>query len=270
MMQKLSLLVYLIFALTRAFEFPKLPKFGGGKLSSDQALVKASDQVQSVKTELFDVISGTNNGKTATPQQQLQAVQLTRKLETLAPSPVDILTDLEQARKIDGVWYLQYTCPSEVGDEIDKNDGAWQPENADEGESKINTKQFDAKGSVTAAGITVDTSNKLVQQIINVSDSTVLNRVDLGWGIIEAGGSFRPSEAVPNRAIVSFNKADITLENGFIIRLGFFFDIFALFKSGVRDNGWLETTYIDSDCRVGRGNKGTLFVLTRDRDQVAP
>jgi hypothetical protein len=27
--------------------------------------------------------------------------------------------------------------------------------------------------------------------------------------------------------------------------------------------GWLETTYLDQDLRIGRGNEGNLFVLKR-------
>ncbi|MGB3790391.1 MAG: PAP/fibrillin family protein [Phormidesmis sp.] len=31
-----------------------------------------------------------------------------------------------------------------------------------------------------------------------------------------------------------------------------------------RQQGWLEVTYLDKDLRIGRGNQGSLFVLTRD------
>ena len=27
--------------------------------------------------------------------------------------------------------------------------------------------------------------------------------------------------------------------------------------------GWLDVTYVDADCRIGRDDKGRLFVLTR-------
>ena len=30
--------------------------------------------------------------------------------------------------------------------------------------------------------------------------------------------------------------------------------------------GWLETTYLDQDLRIGRGNEGNLFVLRRMRN----
>ena len=30
-----------------------------------------------------------------------------------------------------------------------------------------------------------------------------------------------------------------------------------------RQQGWLEITYLDHDLRIGRGNQGSLFVLTK-------
>jgi hypothetical protein len=55
-----------------------------------------------------------------------------------------------------------------------------------------------------------------------------------------------------------------------VINLGFLFPALAFLRGGTKDNGWLETTYLDSDLRIGRGNKGTLFVLTRDRNALQP
>ena len=96
-----------------------------------------------------------------------------------------------------------------------------------------------------------------------------MNQITLGFGRVVVGGSFRVSPNVPNRAIFAFNRADITLNNGFVIRLGFLFTILAWIR-GSNDNGWLETTFLDDDIRIGRGNKGTMFILTRDVMAVQP
>ncbi len=34
--------------------------------------------------------------------------------------------------------------------------------------------------------------------------------------------------------------------------------------TSANQKGWLETTYLDQDLRVGRGNEGSLFVLSKD------
>jgi len=94
--------------------------------------------------------------------------------------------------------------------------------------------------------------------------------VDVGWGRIVAAGKFRPSTNVPNRAIVSFDTFKIEFEKlPFSLDLGFLFPLSAKIR-GSTDNGWLETTFIDEDIRIGRGNKGTMFVLTRDPNVVQP
>ena len=146
---------------------------------------------------------------------------------------------------------------------------AWKPSFAAEGDSKIQTAQFRARGSLSAAGITVDTSNRVATQTIDTQARLVMNQITLGFGRVVVGGSFRVSPNVPNRAIFAFNRADITLNNGFVIRLGFLFTILAWIR-GSNDNGWLETTFLDDDIRIGRGNKGTMFILTRDVMAVQP
>jgi len=220
------------------------------------------------KKQILEAVSFTSNGKTATPEQQAKVLALVRKLETEAPPSDKLLSDPAQAQVIDGTWYLQYTSPSNVGD-ADEFPDSWKPEFATEGEANIETKQFQAKGSVSAAGIKVDTSNRVVEQIIDVAQSRVTNRVNLGWGTAIAGGTFRQSTKVPNRAVVSFDTAEITLNNGLKIDLGFAFSVIGFLRRS-KENGWLETTFVDGDMRIGRGNKGTMFVLTRNADAVQP
>ena len=145
----------------------------------------------------------------------------------------------------------------------------WEPQVASEGEANIETKRVNSKGTVSAAGLTVDTSNRIVKQIFDVGKSTVLNEVELDFGIGRAGGTFRQSPNVPNRALVSFNEASITFTNDFVLNLGWIFSIIAVVRKS-SDNGWLETTFLDSEMRIGRGNKGTMFILTRDRNAVKP
>lgn len=215
----------------------------------------------------MDAMSFTSNGKTASPERQSQVLQIVGDIEASTPTPS--LSDPKDAAQLDGTWFLQYTSPSSVGDK-DEFPNAWKPAVPNEGESNIETRQIQSKGSVSAAGINVDTSNRVVKQIIDIEKSIVTNDVELDFGRVIVSGPFRQSPNVPNRAIVSFDRADITLNNGFTLKLGsVFFPIIAAIR-GSKDNGWLETTYLGDDMRIGRGNKGTMFVLTRDPDAVQP
>jgi hypothetical protein len=146
----------------------------------------------------------------------------------------------------------------------------WTPENSSEGASKIDNIPYNSKqGTIGAAGITVETANRVTKQIFDVTSSRVVNTVEQDFGMVEVGGSYRVSDTVPNRALISFDKCEIALNNGITLNIGFLFYALAVIR-GSSDNGWLETTYLDGNMRVGRGNKGTLFVLTRDRDTVLP
>ena len=194
-----------------------------------------------------------------------------RNLEKTAPAPDTILTT--DADKIDGTWYLQYTSPSEIGGS-DAFPDAWKPVDAAEGNANIETRAFkESQGAVSASGIKVETANRVVKQIIDATKARVTNEISLDWGDIVVGGSFRKSETVPYRAVVSFDQADIRIDvlaSQLKVSLGWLFSIIAATKGGNKENGWLETTFIDEDIRIGRGNKGTMFVLTRDPTAVTP
>ena len=261
---------------TTAFEFPSLPTFFSPRTSSSSPALKFN--IAEKKKQLISTISNTNNGKLATVETQREVLKLVREIEKSDPPPADLFSSPELAQQLDGVWYLQYTSPSELEDEGENKAGddsneevldSWSPLNASEGDSKIPTARFNAKGSISAQGFTVDTSNKPVLQIIGVSNNEIRNEVTFDFGKIVAGGNFRQSDSVPNRAIVAFTFASIEFNFGFKIKLDAFFALLKKIR-GTADNGWLETTFLSDDMRIGRGNKGTLFVLTRNFDDVQP
>jgi len=264
-MMKKTLLLATVAATCQGFQFPAIQNLF--KPPSNTAAASTTPQsLTEKKSQLLDAVSFTANGKTATPERQAQVLQIVGEIEAMTPTPS--LSDPADAKLLDGVWFLQYTSPSSVGDK-DVFPDAWKPAVPDEGPSKIETRQVQSKGTVSAAGLTVDTSNRVVKQIIDMTNSVVTNDVELDFGRVVVSGSFRQSPNVPNRAIVAFDRADITLKSGFTLKLGFVFAILAAFR-GSKDNGWLETTYLGDDMRIGRGNKGTMFVLTRDANAVTP
>lgn len=222
------------------------------------------------KTDLLDAISFTNNGKNASPEKQLEVLEKVRSIEVQNPPSPNLLSDPREAEVLDGTWYLHYTSPSDPSlinaGESDQFPDAWKPESVEE---KITTQQSGYKGSVNAAGIKVDTSNRVVKQILDIKNFIVTNKIDLDFGTVCVGGPFRQSEKVANRAVVSFKQCEITLNSGLVLNLGFLFSILALFR-GTDESGWLETTFVDSTMRIGRGNKGTMFVLTRSPGDVKP
>ena len=118
---------------------------------------------------------------------------------------------------LDGVWFLKYTSPSSVpnddneNEDEDGNNGTtdetndeWKPTIPKD--KRIETKQIQSKGSVSAAGITVDVGDRDTLHIFSFGGEkeeeegpTLMNEVDLGWGKVVVGGGLRPSDVVYNR-----------------------------------------------------------------------
>jgi len=221
-----------------------------------------SDKKEDLKSELVKTISSTSNGKTATMDTQRMVLNLVGELERDYPSSPTILTDQKLADELlNGTWYLQYTQPSVIDDDDDDTSTEIKKE---EPTVREYNGDYKAKGSVSASGITVDIAGKVPKQIFNTATSMVRNEVDLDNSIqVMVGGPFRPSSEVPVRAIVSFVEGSISYQN-LNIPLDFLFATLAFFRGGNTDTGWLETTFCDEDLRIGRGDKGSLFVLTRD------
>jgi hypothetical protein len=238
----------------------------GFKLPKIAQVFQLQPTRQEQEAVLLKSISNTQFGKTATIPQQREILGKVSALETKYPAPA--LKDILQSGDIDGTWFLQFTAPSEIDDddteEKDLN-SAWKIENPEE---NIPTRRFEAKGSVSAAGIDVDVSMKPPKQIFDISQSRVYNEVVLPKAFVRVGGPFRLSEKNERRAVVKFEECNIDL--GFVkLDLGFLFGIIRFFK-GANENGWLETTYLSDAIRIGRGNKGSMFILTRDEGSVLP
>lgn len=94
-----------------SFEMGKL--FSGFK--ADFATITPKSSIVKTKNELFNVMSFTNNGKDASLETQKNILRLVRYLETTAPVSENLLTNPSEAKAVDGVWYLQYTSPSDLG-----------------------------------------------------------------------------------------------------------------------------------------------------------
>lgn len=240
-----------------------------GKVPASSSKVDLVDE----ELQLLRKISNTGNGKDANIETQASVLTIVRLLETRAgPSPT-LLSDAvanDPAAKslLDGEWFLQYTAPSEIDDVTIAKDGdKWEAIEGSEGESKISTRKFKGAGQVSGGGIPVDASNTLALQAFDIDKLRVKNVITTGIGKVTVGGTFRQSTTVPLRAIIAFDTAKIELNLGPTIDISFLFDIRGLIK-GTKEAGWLETTYISKNMRVGRGNKGSMFILTRDRDAM--
>jgi hypothetical protein len=190
------------------------------------------------KADLFEAIAGKNRGLLATEQQRQAILVEIAKLEEFNPTP----NPVEAADFLNGNWRLLYTTSLAL----------------------LNLDRF----PVYKLGE--------IYQCIRVETNSVYNLAELYGlpyleGLVSVAAKFEP---VSNRRVsVKFQRSIIGLQRliGYTEPDNFIQQIesgekltaidFPLDSS--RQQGWLDITYLDSSMRIGRGNEGSVFVLTR-------
>lgn len=175
------------------------------------------------------------------------------QLEQACPPPADLL--LSSPELLDGRWSLLATVAARVGEDV--------------------TQSSAQAGVVNASGISVDVSqDALPVQEVDVASGRIGNEVTISLlgqrVILRVSGGFKPAEppAPGTRAIVTFDSLDIFTKDGKrLLSAGWIFDLARRINPGLQngadESSWLETTYISENARLGRGNKGSVFVLER-------
>jgi len=186
-------------------------------------------------------------------------------LEQAAPAPDDLLNDAEAAAALDGRWALIATIAGQVGEEDLATSGV--------------------SGVVNASGLAIDASiDSKPVQVVDVAGGRIANEVKfdlpLGGGraYVRVAGEFEraPPPAPARRALVEFDCLELfTAEGRRVLSLGWLFALIRTLRpaltNGADSSSWLETTYLSDRMRLGRGNKGSVFVLTRlDEDGPLP
>ncbi|MDX2099401.1 MAG: PAP/fibrillin family protein [Leptolyngbyaceae cyanobacterium bins.59] len=191
------------------------------------------------KGELLEMIAGKNRGVLASETDNLAILAAVARLEDRNPTPRPL-----ESPDLDGDWRLLYTTSEEL------------------------------------LGIDRVPLLKLGQiyQCIRVADRRVFNIAEVTGlpfleGLVSVAARF---EAVSDRRVnVRFERAVFGLQrlvdyqsaSQFVEKLALDRRLLAIdFSIQNRDQrGWLEVTYLDADLRIGRGNQGSVFVLTKAR-----
>lgn len=183
-----------------------------------------------------------------------------KALEKAAPSPQDLLyTDIGTA-SVNGRWLLLSTIAAGVGEDV-----------SDEATA--------VPGAVNASGLVIDTSGRLPVQEVDLAAGRIGNEIRFNAlgriGIVRVAGGVRPSTDNGRRAMVEFDTLDVFLLNGDgaearasrLLRAGWLFRLVRLLRpslqNGADEASWLDTTYISPRVRLGRGNKGSVFILEK-------
>ena len=189
------------------------------------------------KSELLNAIAGTNRGLLATETQKQAILALIAQLEDRNPTPRPV----EAADLLDGDWRLLYTTSRGI----------------------LSINQF----PLINLG--------QVYQCIRVKQAKLYNiaevaGVPLAEGIVSVSARFEPVSE--RRVNVMFERSILGLQrlieyqspSKFIQQIEAGQKFAAIDFTINRDqSGWLDITYLDENLRIGRGNEGSVFVLTK-------
>ncbi|NWF61247.1 MAG: fibrillin [Fischerella sp.] len=190
------------------------------------------------KATLLEAIAGKNRGLLATEQDKQAILVAIANLEDLNPTPRPV----EAGDLLDGNWRLLYTTSKAL----------------------LNLDRFPL--------------SKLgeIYQCIRVNTNSVYNIAEIyGLPLLESlvsvAAKFEPVSG--RRVQVKFERSIVGLQrlidynspDSFIQRIeaGQKFTALDFPLNSNEQQGWLDITYLDSELRIGRGNEGSVFVLTK-------
>jgi PAP_fibrillin len=189
------------------------------------------------KSALLEVIAGKNRGLLATETDNQAVLAAVAQLEERNPTPQPL-----SAPELGGLWRLLYTTSRDL--------------------LRIDQLPLLKLGQI--------------YQYIQVNTATIYNIAEVYGlpyleGTISVAAKFEPvSERRVNvrfeRSIIGLQRLiDYRSAQHFIQQLeaGKKFAAIDFEITAREQKGWLEVTYLDADLRIGRGNEGSVFVLTK-------
>jgi len=189
------------------------------------------------KSELLNAIAGTNRGLSATETQKQAILATIAQLEDRNPTPRPV----EAAALLDGDWRLLYTTSRGI----------------------LGINQF----PLINLGQVYQSIRVKEAKLYNIAEVTGIPWAE---GIVSVSARFEPVSE--RRVDVKFERSILGLQRfiGYQSPSAFIQQIEAGQKFAAIDftinrdqSGWLDITYLDENLRIGRGNEGSVFVLTK-------
>jgi PAP_fibrillin len=190
------------------------------------------------KSALLEAIAGKNRGLLATDSERRAILAAVTQLEERNPTP----RPLEAIDKLNGNWRLLFTTSQDL----------------------LKIDQF----PLVKLGQIYQYIQASSSSLYNVAETSGLPYLE---GMVGIAAKFVPLSE--RRVKVNFERSIIGLQrlidyrsvDHFIkqIEAGEKFKAIDFSITNREQKGWLDVTYLDDDLRIGRGNEGSVFVLTK-------
>jgi hypothetical protein len=192
------------------------------------------------KATLLETIAGKNRGILATEADKQAILSAVAQLEDRNPTPHPV----EALDKLNGNWRLLYTTSQEL--------------------LQIDRLPFLKLGQI------YQFVQAQAAKIYNIAEISGLPYLE---GLVSVAAQFEPLSE--RRVKVNFERGIIGLQrlvqyqspDEFVrqIESGQKFMAIDFNITNREQKGWLDITYLDDDLRIGRGNEGSVFVLTKTK-----
>lgn len=190
------------------------------------------------KATLLEAIAGKNRGLLANEQDKQAILVATQRLEERNPTPRPV----EASELLDGNWRLLYTTSKGL----------------------LNIDQL----PLLKLGQIYQCIRVKTKSVYNIAEVYGLPYLE---GIVSVAARFEPTSE--RRVQVKFERSIFGLQRliGYQSPVDFIEQIetgkkFAAIDFSIdsrEQQGWLDITYLDEDFRIGRGNEGSVFVLSK-------
>lgn len=190
------------------------------------------------KAELLEAIASTNRGLMATEREKQAILIAIAQIEDRNPTPRPV----EAGDLLDGNWRLLYTTSKGL----------------------LNIDQL----PLLKLGQIYQYIRVKTQSVYNIAEVYGLPYLE---GLVSVAASFEPLSE--RRVQVKFERSILGLQrlmsyqspDDFIhqIESGAKFTAIDFSIDSRNQQGWLDITYLDQNLRIGRGNEGSVFVLTK-------
>ncbi|GAX82806.1 hypothetical protein CEUSTIGMA_g10232.t1 [Chlamydomonas eustigma] len=218
-------------------------EFSSEKQSSADAMTEKSLSLETVKSNVRKAVSGTDRGKKTSVSQRQDVLEKIINLENL-----NELRNPAKSELLSGMWTLLYQAP------LSEEKAAKDISGTTEGPFLAFFQPL-TRGLVKTKGNLqlIDIPNNRVE---NLAEFTIAGSLDGYLNIAGVANVMEPTSSIEEFVRISVEFTEFTLSLGSKVQ-------WRVPLSWVKAKGWVETTYLDKEMRVGRGDKGSIFVASR-------